>query len=238
MDFQNRVGSKTGGGGVAGWSESNRDRKERLKKLAMETIDLNKDPYFMRNHLGTYECKLCLTLHTTEGSYLAHTQGKKHQSNLAARLAKEAKDVPVQPAPEKPRVDVKKFVKIGRPGYRVTKQRDPDTGQHSLFFQIDYPEISDGITPHHRFMSSYEQRIEPPDKQWQYLLFAAEPYETIAFKIPSREVDKSEEKFWTEWNANTKQFFMQFHFKLDPKQQAAVAIARQQQDHDDQEGER
>ena len=24
------------------------------------------DPYFMKNHLGTYECKLCLTLHTTE----------------------------------------------------------------------------------------------------------------------------------------------------------------------------
>ena len=42
MDFQNRVGSKTGGGGPAGWSESNRDRKERLKKLALETIDLTK----------------------------------------------------------------------------------------------------------------------------------------------------------------------------------------------------
>ena len=42
MDLQNRVGNKTGGGGVAGWSESNRDRKERLKKLALETIDLNK----------------------------------------------------------------------------------------------------------------------------------------------------------------------------------------------------
>lgn len=40
------------------------------------------DPYFMRNHLGSYECKLCLTLHTNEGSYLAHTQGKKHQDNL------------------------------------------------------------------------------------------------------------------------------------------------------------
>lgn len=84
MDLQNRVGNKTGGGGVAGWSESNRDRKERLKKLALETIDLNKvqdrtiyrntvrdavvlqDPYFMKNHLGTYECKLCLTLHNTE----------------------------------------------------------------------------------------------------------------------------------------------------------------------------
>ena len=48
---------------------------------------------------------------------------------------------------------------------------------------MDYPEIAEGITPRHRFMSAYEQRIEPPDKAWQYLLFAAEPYETIAFKV-------------------------------------------------------
>jgi len=42
MDFQNRVGSKTGGGGPASWSESNRDRRERLAALAAETIDLAK----------------------------------------------------------------------------------------------------------------------------------------------------------------------------------------------------
>jgi len=64
-------------------------------------------------------------------------------------------------------------------------------------------------------MSAYEQRIEPPDKRWQYLLFAAEPYETISFKIPSREVDKSEGKFWTLWNKDTKQFFLQFAFRLE-----------------------
>lgn len=80
-----------------------------------------------------------MTLHNNEGSYLAHTQGKKHQANLARRAAKEAKDAPQQPAPEKPRVETKKFVKIGRPGYRVTKQKDPETGQQSLLFQIDYP---------------------------------------------------------------------------------------------------
>lgn len=51
------------------------DRRERLRRLALETIDLSKDPYFMRNHLGQYECRLCLTLHTNEGNYLAHTQG-------------------------------------------------------------------------------------------------------------------------------------------------------------------
>ncbi len=50
------------------------DRRERLRRLALETIDLSKDPYFMRNHLGQYECRLCLTLHTNEGNYLAHTQ--------------------------------------------------------------------------------------------------------------------------------------------------------------------
>ena len=42
MDFQNRVGSKTGGGGPASYSESNRDRRERLAALAAETIDLAK----------------------------------------------------------------------------------------------------------------------------------------------------------------------------------------------------
>ena len=43
------------------------DRRERLRRLALETIDLAKDPYFMRNHVGSYECKLCLTVHGNEG---------------------------------------------------------------------------------------------------------------------------------------------------------------------------
>ena len=42
MDFQHRAGGKTGTGGVASASESNRDRRERLRQLALETIDLNK----------------------------------------------------------------------------------------------------------------------------------------------------------------------------------------------------
>jgi hypothetical protein len=67
IDRQNRVGSKFGGGGVSSAQNSERERKERLRQLALETVDLAKDPYLMRNHLGTYECKLCLTLHTNEG---------------------------------------------------------------------------------------------------------------------------------------------------------------------------
>ena len=45
----------------------------------------------MKNHLGSYECKLCLTLHNNEGSYLAHTQGKKHQANLWVMYSKNMK---------------------------------------------------------------------------------------------------------------------------------------------------
>ena len=39
------------------------------------------------------------------------------------------------------------------------------------------------LLPPHRFMSAYEQKVEAPDKNVQYLLFACDPYETIAFKV-------------------------------------------------------
>ncbi|KAJ1551185.1 Splicing factor 3A subunit 2 [Nowakowskiella sp. JEL0078] len=226
MDFQNRAGSKPGSGGVAGSSESNVDRRERLRKLALETIDLAKDPYFMKNHLGSYECKLCLTLHNNEGSYLAHTQGKKHQTNLARRAARESKDSMMTQIPglvpvgvRKPPLNItprKVAVKIGRPGYKVTKIRDPYTRNVGLLFQIQYPEIALGVRPRHRFMSAYEQKIEEPNKGFQYLLFAAEPYETISFKVQSREIDRHEGRFWTHWDSDSKQFSLQFFFRNSP----------------------
>ncbi|KAK9690249.1 hypothetical protein RND81_09G115600 [Saponaria officinalis] len=209
-------GSKPGSGGAASAQNEAIDRRERLRRLALETIDLAKDPYFMRNHLGSYECKLCLTLHNNEGNYLAHTQGKRHQTNLAKRAAREAKDAPAQPQPHKLKVAPRRSVKIGRPGYRVTKQYDSDTKQRSLLFQIEYPEIEDNARPRHRFMSSFEQRVESFDKRFQYLLFAAEPYETIGFKVPSTEIDKSTPKFFSHWDPDSKMFTLQLYFKVKP----------------------
>jgi splicing factor 3A subunit 2 len=213
MDFQNRVGSKPGAGGAASAQNEAIDRRERLRKLALETIDINKDPYFMKNHLGQYECKLCLTLHMNEGNYLAHTQGKRHQYNLGRRAAQEARDREILPQPVKQKISIRKSIKIGRPCYRVTKQRDPETNQRSLIFQIDYPEIEEGLQPRHRFMSAYEQKVEAADRNFQYVLFAAEPYETIAFKIPNKEIDKDDQKFYTDWDAQKQTFTVQFYFK-------------------------
>ncbi|MQL79810.1 hypothetical protein Taro_012261 [Colocasia esculenta] len=210
-------GSKPGSGGAASAQNEAIDRRERLRRLALETIDLAKDPYFMRNHLGSYECKLCLTLHNNEGNYLAHTQGKRHQTNLAKRAAREAKDAPAQPQPHKRKVaPMRKSVKIGRPGYRVTKQFDAETKQRSLLFQIEYPEIEDLAKPRHRFMSSYEQRVESFDRRYQYLLFAAEPYEIISFKVPSTEIDKSTPKFFSHWDPDLKTYMLQLYFKTKP----------------------
>ncbi|CAO1632286.1 unnamed protein product [Jaminaea pallidilutea] len=265
MDYQNRAGNK--GAGVAGSSEANVDRRERLRKLAMETIDLAKDPYILRNHLGSLECRLCLTLHTNEGSYLAHTQGKKHQTNLARRAAREAKENAQQQGPlglltagPMDTVPKKQFIKIGRPGYKITKVREPmvdrrqgdddgaggagagangndddddgESGRIGLLFQIQYPEIKPGVKPLHRFMSSFEQHQEPQNRSWQYLVVAAEPYETVAFKLQSREIDRSEDAgivvsalpgakrrrvgepgTWSHWDPDVKTFTIQVLFK-------------------------
>ncbi|KAJ7786116.1 hypothetical protein B0H16DRAFT_1754642 [Mycena metata] len=199
ISIQNRVGSKFGGGGVAGASETN-------------------DPYILRNHLGSLECRLCLTLHTNEGSYLAHTQGKKHQTNLARRAARDAKDSQLMVAPTQSTVQRKIFLKIGRPGYRVTKVRDNDTGKEGMMVQVHLPQIKPEVLPRRRFMSAYEQKREPPNKAYQYLIVAAEPYETIAFRIPAREIEDETDDAgywnWSHWDPDTKQYSFQFMFRM------------------------
>ncbi|KAK1377159.1 hypothetical protein POM88_033352 [Heracleum sosnowskyi] len=74
-------GSKPGSGGAASAQNEAIDRRERLRRLALETIDLAKDAYFMR---------------------------KRQQTNLAKRAAREAKDPPAQPQPHKRKVNLKK----------------------------------------------------------------------------------------------------------------------------------
>jgi splicing factor 3A subunit 2 len=110
----------------------------------------------------------------------------------------------------------------------VTKSRDLATRQRSLTFEIDYPEAENGLQPRHRFMSAYEQKVESPDKNYQYLLFACDPYETVAFKvssspppspasdevfqIPNVPVDKSEGRFFSNWDTKSRKFILQLYF--------------------------
>lgn len=238
MDRQNRAGSKFGGGGVSSVQQGERERKERLKRLALESIDLAKDPYLMRNHLGTYECKLCLTLHTNEANYLSHTQGKKHQQGLAKRAHMEKmKQEKEQQAsfetssvlPHQSHYQPKqKKIRIGRPAYQVFKSRDSDTNQRCLSFELQYPEIEEDLQPRHRFMSAFEQRVEsPPNRRFQYLLFAADPYETVAFKIPNEPIDNEMDRFVTHWDATDKKFTLTLNFLENAETDTASEEAKQ-----------
>lgn len=161
---------------MAGHAETAMDRRERLRKLALETIDLAKDPYILRTHLGTLECRLCLTLHVNEGSYLAHTQGKKHQTNLARRAARDTHEAMMLAAPPTSTATTlpkKVFVKIGRPGYKIAKIRDPITQRLGLLFTVSLPEIKIGERPRRRFMSAFEQKREIPNRAFQYLVVSS-----------------------------------------------------------------
>jgi splicing factor 3A subunit 2 len=138
-------------------------------------------------------------------------------------------------APAASTVQRKVFLKIGRPGYRVTKVRDIDTGKEGMMVQVHLPQVKPDVLPRRRFMSAWEQRKEPPNKAYQYLIVcvfflslatscsfeskvAAEPYETIAFRIPAREIeDESDDAGywnWSHWDPDTKQYSFQFMFRL------------------------
>ncbi|CDK24695.1 unnamed protein product [Kuraishia capsulata CBS 1993] len=219
MDYQNRAGSKKGGGGVAGDEEANRHRSERIRQLLGSSIDIANDPYVFRNHLGVLECKLCYTTHNTEASYIAHVGGKKHQMQLMYRARSDQQKTEADGLKTSGLVlsDIKKrkYTSIGRPGYKVTKIRDPVTYQKGLLFQLSFKELSEEVSkPRYRLMSSFEQKVEtPPQKNFQYLVISGEPYENVSFKVPVGAIDRSKEKFWDYWDQDTKEYFVQFFYE-------------------------
>jgi len=112
------------------------------------TICNYQGPYIRPSYFaGSLDCRLCSTMDTNERPYLAHTQGKKYhqyQTNLARRAAGDAKDTQFMIAPEvllhsASTVQRQVFHKIGRPGYRVTKVRDTDTGKEGMLVQVHLP---------------------------------------------------------------------------------------------------
>lgn len=227
MDRQHREGGKTGSGhGLLTSADQNAHRRQRLMSLAMETVDLANDPFVIKNHLGQLECVLCMTVHTNEGSYLAHTQAKRHLANLARRAAKQAAmnqqgvsvGVPVAVSMSPPVAtlpDPQKKKKIGRPEYTLKPVKHEESGALGVLLHVHYPEIISD--PGMRIMSAFEQRLEAPNRAYQYLLIAADPYETIAFKIPNRPVllDNPDLTF-TYWDADFKVFTVQVMLSNNP----------------------
>lgn len=106
MDYQNRVGSKKGGGGMASDSQANLQRRKQVDELLRQGADVpytfaeggdgsdgagegseraRSDPYIYKNHSGRLVCKLCNTMHMSWSSVERHLSGKKHGLNVLRR---------------------------------------------------------------------------------------------------------------------------------------------------------
>ena len=212
MNFQHRPGGKYGSGIMMSSVEKNTDLRERQRKLRLDTIDLSKDPYFFENHLGSYECRLCLTMHDTVGSYIAHSKGSKHQINLQKRLRKQIK---TEKKLIKPKLNIPKneLVRIGTPAFNVKKEIDSETGQKVLRFEVFFNEIIEKTQPEYRIVSAFEQKMEVPDNRYLYLLFAADPYETMCIKIPNLELDDGPGKMERIWNKKKSIYYLSLTYK-------------------------
>ena len=172
-------------------------RTNRINKLKLVEKDITDDQNLFKNQYGTFECRLCCTQHTTEAAYIAHTYGKTHKRNLERRRVvlarKEAMMGGCRKGPQpKPQGVVNKKVKIGDPAYSIYKTKNP-TGSLTILFELTYDKIRKNTSPKCRIMSAFEQTVEtPPDSRYQFIVFAAQPYNTVAFKVPNNPILESQ----------------------------------------------
>ena len=208
MDFQHRPGAHYGGGNMMNASDLAISRRERQRRLAVETADTKSDPFFFQNNLGTFECRLCMTLHNSVSSYLAHTKNKTHQSNLQRHLAKSGQTELKTNLQETEKVVIHPSQRIGTPAYRVVRDIEADTGQRVLNFELEFTELEDSETPDYKIINAFQQKMEKPDPNYLYLLVGAGKYETVCFKIPNKPLDDGPGRRAKMWDKKTKIFFI------------------------------
>lgn len=226
MDYSGRVNAKKGGGGVADTAETNAHTKRRLQELlTTHVLDIESDPYVFRNHLGILECRLCSTTHVNEASYISHLSGRKHQLNLEKRrrLDQRASGETGPVSFSINSIPKRTWTKIGKPAFKMTKIRDPNTFRMGILVTVKCPKAVD--EPMFRLMSYYELTAfnqkavdtKNPEK-YLYLVVSAEPYENIAMAIPNRpiikpDMDQMSDDYWWYWDHDTKEFVVQIVYK-------------------------
>ena len=171
------------------------------------------DPYMARGPSGTYHCKKCLTTHASEANYLIHVEGRRHKTNVDRSKKMEetaeqqrrvlqsmqaAKRGTSSQAAKPP-----KYSNAPAPQCKVVKFFEPVTEQCTVCITISFTLIKPISRPVHRVMSAYEQQKEqPPDSRFLYLLVACEPYRTIAIKLPNNS-SLNRKSLQTHWKDNS-----------------------------------
>jgi len=130
---------------------------------------------------------------------------------------------------------ISKLNKIGKPGYKVMKIRHPISNEIGLLINVKFDKLNNHEIPNYRFMSCFETNLDKvKNGNYQYLIISGDPYENIGFKIPSKEIYRNDDgddddddddddngngnndinnKFFTFWDKDTKEFYIQFFYK-------------------------
>ncbi|CAR26243.1 ZYRO0B05170p [Zygosaccharomyces rouxii] len=209
MDYQNRAGSKKGGGGIASDSQANLARRKQVDELLRqgqqvpytfqdEADELNRNPYIYKNHSGKLVCKLCNTIHTAWSSVERHLSGNKHGLNVLRRGSANDKNGGPSKQQEDQDHEFLEAVDSKRrnlrhngivPDCKTALVKDKETDQLGIAIQVDYNAEEDSndeqvISPFIRIVSGLELS-ESDQNDKKYVVIAYEPFENVAIEIPS-----------------------------------------------------
>ncbi|CDO96384.1 unnamed protein product [Kluyveromyces dobzhanskii CBS 2104] len=214
MDYQNRAGSKKGGGGIASDSQQNLQRRKQVQDLlsngqdipfsfqeSQEGSKLRANPDIYKNHSGKLVCKLCNTMHVAWTSVERHLTGKKHQLNVLKREGRngQSKNSSNNVRDQKFQNEVIRFKSTlqnngVKPDVKVVKVKHLEKQLLGISVKVSYPKESqitsadeDDFIPYIRIISDLEMN-KPDPKDFKYLVVAFEPFENVGIHIPSDEI--------------------------------------------------
>lgn len=189
------------------------NQRDIVRSAGVKVYEVTKSEWCFKNNLGQFVCRLCSTVHPNEANMYVHFQGKRHKNNAArvedarrrvreAQEQREAGTFNAQQGANGGAANSGRAPRIGRP--IVTMRKEIGEGKCSLRIELSYPLIEEGTRPLHRFLNTFEQSKEQQDPSVMYLLFAAEPYETVAIKLPFLRVDQTAEGNRASWDGAKK----------------------------------
>jgi len=172
--------------------------KEKFMHAALENLDFTNDPYYVRGYDNNIKCKLCLTTHRSDSGYLAHTQGKRHLTNIAKRKSTHLGNNYII-FNEKKSDPYAEKTDNNYPGFTILKSFDHTNENKILLIELTFNNIDKNAVPDYKIISTFEQKIEEKDNNYKFLLVGCPRYKTIAFKIPNMRINSKSNYCFCYW---------------------------------------
>lgn len=177
------------------------------------TSKAKQSEWYAKNHLGQILCRLCSSQHRDDDNFLVHLESRRHSENIKtierarAQVAREqeaARALAQQQQHDDHMAQMqdtlgatnykapttRREARVGKPKVVFHTEPNPQANTCKVLFEVSYPlaatEQDPTMRPMHRWVNTHEQNVEEKNDSIVYLLFACEPYETVAYTFPAR----------------------------------------------------